>query len=364
MDLKKNVVLPAISIIAPMYNVENYVGQCLDSILAQTFQDYELIIVDDCSTDNSAAIVEKYALRFGDKLKFVKMEKNTGAAALPRNYGITLAKGKYIALIDPDDVFTPKALEAMYKAAEETQADVVHTEKYFISEAEVIDNKTPLKLNTLEVGNKVDKPTFESFNLEDRIKAYVKHRFFWYPWGKLFRRDLVIENKVEFPNWPTADDTIFCFKCMCLAKNYVRIPDITNVYRIREGSLTNKDLDAEKYLHRWLQITIEGANIIDNFMDKFEIFVQKPILKYSVIDFFIQEKLNWISRVYPKNTVLTIYKLLLKEFSNKYGNNKAFISYIFNTMNVYRIRISQLQLQIKQLQQQINEFQQKLQATT
>ena len=180
---KKNLTsrFPAISIIAPMYNVEPYLEQCLNSILNQTFQDYELIIVDDCSTDNSVAIVKDYVPRFGDKLKLVRMKKNTGAAALPRNHGINISRGKYIALIDPDDLFMPNALEVMYEAAEERQADVVHTERFFISEAEMIDDKTPLKVNTLEVGNKVDKPTFETSDLEERIKAYVRHRFFWYP---------------------------------------------------------------------------------------------------------------------------------------------------------------------------------------
>ena len=350
---------PAISIIAPMYNVGKYLEECLDSILSQTFQDYELIIVDDRSTDNSVEIVENYKPRFEGKLKLVTMEKNTGAAALPRNFGIKLAKGKYIAFMDPDDLFTQNALASLYKAAEETQADVVHTEKYFTCGEERVKEGTQLKVKTSEAGLKVDKITLETEKLEERINLYIKLRFFWYPWGKLFRRDLVIKNDIQFPNWPTADDTIFCFKCLCLAKNYVRIPDITYIYRLRDDSLTNKTLQVEKYLHRWLRIVVEGTAILDDFTNKFEIFVEKPELKYAVIDFFIQEKLNWIYKIYPESTILKIYNLLHKEF-DEYGEDAALMAYMFNIMNIYRIRLMRSEQYVAHYQQQLKELQQKI----
>ena len=353
--------IPAISIIAPMYNVEKYVGQCLESILRQTFKDYELLIVDDCSTDNSKNIVEEYEPRFDGKLKYIKMKKNTGAAALPRNTGIRLSRGKYIAFIDPDDLFINNALEDLFNAAESTQADVVHTEKFYISKDEVIGKGSKLKMTSYERGSLVDKITLEEEDLEKRIRTYANWRYFWFPWGKLFNRDFVVKNDITFPNWPTADDTIFCFKCLCLAKNYVRIPSITNIYRIRDDSLTNKNLQLDKYIHRWLNITIEGTRIIDNFMNEIDFFKEHSELKYIAMDFFIREKLNWFYRVYKGNVPYKVDPFLRKEFSVDPENNIALMSYLFNTVNIYNIHFGNQRRKILQLQQQIKELQKKIQ---
>ena len=98
---------PKISIIMAMYNVEKYLEDCLESLLAQTFQDYEIIIVDDCSTDNSCAVAESYMKIFNkkaqEKLRLIRSEKNSGSGGMPRNIGISFARGKYIYFVDSDD---------------------------------------------------------------------------------------------------------------------------------------------------------------------------------------------------------------------------------------------------------------------
>ena len=73
-------ICPAVSVVVPLYNVEKYIGECLDSLLAQTFQDFEVVVVDDCSTDNNVKVVESYAPKFGGRLKLTRMKKNTGSA--------------------------------------------------------------------------------------------------------------------------------------------------------------------------------------------------------------------------------------------------------------------------------------------
>ena len=80
--------MPAVSIIVPMYNVEKYVGEFLESILAQTFQDFEVIVVDDCSTDNSRTVVESYVEKFGGRLKLETTLTNSGHGAFPRDKGV------------------------------------------------------------------------------------------------------------------------------------------------------------------------------------------------------------------------------------------------------------------------------------
>ena len=87
---------PQISVIIPMYNAEKYIRQCLISVLASKFKNYEVLVVDDCSTDNSVAEVRKLLPHFDGRLKLLSTEKNSGGAGIPRNIGIKNAAGKYV----------------------------------------------------------------------------------------------------------------------------------------------------------------------------------------------------------------------------------------------------------------------------
>ncbi|MBR0262196.1 MAG: glycosyltransferase family 2 protein [Selenomonadaceae bacterium] len=124
--------LPKISVIIPLYNAEKYIGDCLESLLVQTFQDFEVIVVDDCSTDNSVAIVQSYAEKFGGRLKIARTKKNSGGGGyVPRNLGLNLSRGEYVIFMDSDDAVTPDALEKLYTTAKKFDADVVGCEKYY-----------------------------------------------------------------------------------------------------------------------------------------------------------------------------------------------------------------------------------------
>ena len=104
---------PKVSVIIPMYNAEKYLGVCLESLLIQTCADFEVIVVDDCSTDSSIAIAESYLEKFGDRLKIVELPANTGSGAVPRNVGLEIASGKYVYFVDNDDLLIDTALETL-----------------------------------------------------------------------------------------------------------------------------------------------------------------------------------------------------------------------------------------------------------
>lgn len=111
-----------ISIIIPVYNVEEYLSKCIDSVLAQTFSDYEIILVDDGSPDNSPKICDNYAAK--DRRIKVIHQKNGGLSAA-RNAGLAIANGKYILFVDSDDYISPNMLEVMYSNTKQTNADIV-----------------------------------------------------------------------------------------------------------------------------------------------------------------------------------------------------------------------------------------------
>ena len=120
--------IPGISVIIPMYNAERYIKSCIMSVLRQTLQDFELICVDDCSTDNTVQVVMELAQK-DSRIRLVKLAQNSGGASEPRNMGLRLSRGKYIMFLDADDMYTPTALEELGMIAEKWQADVVHTEQ-------------------------------------------------------------------------------------------------------------------------------------------------------------------------------------------------------------------------------------------
>ena len=115
-----------ISIIIPIYNVEKYLKRALDSIINQTmdFRDIEVIMVDDCSTDNSKKIMEEYSNKYPNFISLYH-KKNSGRAAIPRNTGLQIASGEYIMFLDPDDEYSLDACEQLYNTIKKNNVDMV-----------------------------------------------------------------------------------------------------------------------------------------------------------------------------------------------------------------------------------------------
>ena len=345
--------IPEVSIVAPTYNVEKYVGQFLDSILAQTFKDFELILIDDGSTDRSVEIAESYVERFDGRMHLIKREKNSGGDAVPKNTGIRLSRGKYLLILDSDDMIMKDALEKLHAIAEETQADVLHAERYFTTKADVVDKNTKLKIETSESGNFVDKPTFVTDDLAERMKLYAQSRFFWFHWSKFFRRDFIVENQIELPNLPASSDLVFSFKCLCLAKKYVRIPTIYNIYRLREGSMTRDKLSAAKFVKKWVTILVDGLNVMEEFMNGLDFFKQHPKYQFLVRDFYIQQVFHWTDRLYRKATPAMVNSIVQREFAEHPEFSTELIGYLFSYANFYRASLVDTRQQLAKLKSEL-----------
>ena len=203
--------VPAISVIIPMYNAEKYIAECLESILIQTLQNFEVIVVDDCSNDKSTEIVEHYIPKFGGRLKLFGTEKNSGSGALPRNKGLKLSRGEYIFFVDADDMIIPETLDELYIAAKNFSADVVYTEKYFEANSDLS--------NIYIAGDSADKPILGTENLAERVHALINRKFFLTTWSKFVRRDFLIEHEIFFPLFAPAEDDVWTYALIFYAKN-------------------------------------------------------------------------------------------------------------------------------------------------
>ncbi|MBR1804747.1 MAG: glycosyltransferase family 2 protein [Selenomonadaceae bacterium] len=181
-----------VSVIVALYNAEKYIAECLDSLLAQTFVDFEVIVVDDCSTDSSCAIVEGYHEKFNGRLTLSHMETNTGCGALPRNKGMMLACGEYVAFLDDDDMFTKTALEELYTLAKDFDADVVYCEDNY----RIKPDGSGVHREIQGVRTLVDKPTFEADSLEIRVQQILQDKYLQPQWKKFVRRSLIVEHEI------------------------------------------------------------------------------------------------------------------------------------------------------------------------
>ena len=185
-----------ISVIVPVYNTEKYLNRCIDSILAQTFTDFELLLIDDGSTDNSGVILDEYAI----KDKRVKVfHKENGGVSRARNLGIENAQGEYLSFIDSDDYIRPNMYSELIAVADEYKVDLVVSD--IEQNGKVLINKTPslCKIEKQEIHDKV----LPYFTWNDSLGAGAYTTM-------LIKRSVLSENGVKFyENFAFQEDTMF-----------------------------------------------------------------------------------------------------------------------------------------------------------
>ena len=139
--MKKNRILltgreeaqPLVTVITPIFNAQNFIAETIESVIDQTYQNWEMIIVDDCSTDNSRDIVKKYEVK-DSRIKLIELEVNFGGPARPRNVGLDISKGDYLAFLDADDVWLENKLQVQISEMLVNNLDFTSTDSKFIDD--------------------------------------------------------------------------------------------------------------------------------------------------------------------------------------------------------------------------------------
>lgn len=228
-----------ISVITPVYNVENYLSKCVDSILNQTFTDFELIIVDDGSPDSCGKIADEY-LKKDNRVKVI--HKENGGAPSARNAGIEIASGEYFYFPDSDDWIESTYLEKLYKLAKKTGVKMVisgYTMEYF----EQGKNQS----YSVSVGEKVYS---NQQKVRNNLHDYFDNMMIAVPWNKLYKASYIRENGFKFPNlkW---DDLHFNMEViMDIDSVAISNSDGYHFFRSRVGSETTTVFDGLLYKKR------------------------------------------------------------------------------------------------------------------
>ncbi len=277
-DLQK----PGVAVIVPVYNAEDHLRQCLDSILAQTFTDFELVCVDDGSTDSSPAILSEYAA--ADKRVRVVRQENRGAGAA-RNTGIASSNSDYLVFWDSDDYFDSTALETMYKLSQEKNADVcVCSGKQDMDEGAIVAPAPGyMKRKYLP-----ETMPFSRFDWETHIFDFTTATV----WNKMFKRSFVEAEDLHFTNRRTAEDVPFVLPALAMAMRIMVTPKQLINHRVgRPGSLFSElSANPSEQIDGWIdarkELEAHHALPVDSFMRKATAAVCSLLLRLNTWESF------------------------------------------------------------------------------
>lgn len=221
---------PLVSVITPMYNAEKHISETIESVLNQTYKNWEMIIVDNCSTDDSADIIKLYQ-KNNSKIKYIKLDYNSGGPARPRNIGLENAKGEYIAFLDADDVWLPKKLEVQVKFLNKNpNVDICHTL------ANVIN------------GNSVYKGYFDNQRVFNKVKPFISQNNILFYTNNININSTLMRNEntlrfEEDKNLVALEDWKYWIDSKKNGKKIVLIKEILLNYRIHQSSISNRGSD-------------------------------------------------------------------------------------------------------------------------
>ncbi len=239
----KSVQTPAISVIVPVYNVESYLPECLDSLLAQSFGDFEIVVVDDGSTDGSVRIVESYATDHPDRIRAFR--KPNGGLSDARNYGLDRAVGAYLAFVDGDDTVMPRMLELMHERAMMSGADLVICGIENYSDGD-------------DRGVYFPEPDMSVFGHSLAEESRLLYRVDASACNKLYSRGLFERSGIRFHVGLRFEDVPTTYRLLPCANRVEKVDEPLYRYRHdREGSIVGC------YDTRYLDL-IEGFRLIDD----------------------------------------------------------------------------------------------------
>lgn len=224
---------PLVSVVIPVYNSENFLGEALNSILMQTYKNLEIICVDDGSTDSSPKILEEYKNK--DKRISVYRKKNGGGAGATRNYGLERATGDYLYFFDSDDIANKDLIKKSVEKAIKTDSDIVVFNGFIFRDNDINNKERKYGYNR-EVLNNCNKEVFSYKDFPDSILNLINV----VPWNKLVRREIVINNNIRYDEISSSDDVTFSALCVLAAKRISVLEDSLIFYRVgHAGSITS-----------------------------------------------------------------------------------------------------------------------------
>jgi len=311
--------IPKVSVIIPVYNIEEYLSECLDTVLNQTLKEIEIICVDDGSTDNSLDILINYAKK--DKRMTIIKQENLHSG-IARNAGLTVAKGNYLSFLDADDFFELNMLEKMYKKLLKKKSDIIicRCKSIDLKNGQFDEKKFNKSLN-LELIPKKD--TFSVLEISKNIFQLCEG----WTWDKLFRADLILSNNIRFQNLTIFNDNQFTYTALCLSKSITTIKKrfVIKRHGHKKSLSANRNKDPSCFLlaFKKIKFNLEKAGLFN--------LVKESFWKWAIKLCIIQLKnLDQNSKEY-------LYNILHKKFNSwEYIDNSPKSSTRYRSLHYIR----------------------------
>ena len=354
---------PAISVVVPMFNSEEYIDECLESILNQTFQNFEVIIVDDCSTDNSVQIVESYAPKFNGRLRLTKTETNSGGGGyVPRNIGFKLARGEYVIFIDSDDFILLTALETLYDAAKQYDADVVYTSAYYRMQKlnDFILHRDGEGRKLLREGLQ-DEPTLtidEPNKILSQLLLEEREGNFRNPWSKFIKRKLLTEHRIFFPTrMTTGGDFIWVINVYCHANRFLRLPTPFYFYRLNTASVTKKKREPSNQIFYWISEFVDFVKHLSALENENDVLRDNPAYCLAAFESHFNWCLNRTNEARNELSNQDVYAALRRKCADDSSDLTVpfFFSFIDNERKVSESRLKTIK-QLEKERDQLKKF--------
>lgn len=228
---------PLFSIIVPIYKVEKYLSQCIDSILAQTFEDFELILIDDGSPDNCPAICDAYAGKDG-RIRVIHQEN--GGIVRAREAGILAASGKYICWVDGDDFIAKELLEHLHHILQtQNEPDIIcfdYCRYYEDSDPHLKPSNDNDPVPGLYDKKRLEREIYP-YMLRDSRKKFAAYRIYASLWSKCFKREIIADHYCKDPRITIGDDEAFVYECLFFADTVFCSSEVLYYYRQRSVSI-------------------------------------------------------------------------------------------------------------------------------
>jgi len=292
---------PLLSIIVPIYNVEQYVDKCIQSILNQTYQNLEIILVDDGATDRSGSIADSYAAK--DK-RIKVFHKENGGLSDARNYGLDHVTGDYILFVDSDDFIENTMCERLFAVANSTNADIVSCNYYIYREDDDIS------IHTMSVQD--DTRTFTGMDMLRYYLLKTEPFDLNVVWNKLFKSELFNGTVlVRFPKGRVQEDNFTIFRLFLNANTIVTVNEPLYYYVQRAGSIM------ANFSRRFMTDTVESHIYMNDYLMDHCSSVKNELQLY-LLNSYVE-----LSRRVCANKCKTEYKDLLTQYKHYVLNHTA-----------------------------------------
>ena len=305
-----------VSVIIPIYNAGEYLERAIKSVINQTlgFENIELILVDDKSTDNSRNIIQNFADKY-DNIVPIFMEKNTGSPSIPRNEAIKKSTSDFIMFMDNDDEYYGDICEVFYNAMISTNADLVSCPYYDYDSISQKENTFDVKNENSIIED--DKIIYE----DDLILAFDNVVI----WNKIFKKEIIIKNDIQFHE-TVGEDFVFCTEYLVNIKKRVWLKDYHGYHKhVRDDSLiTNVDIESIKEKLNAHEYIYEL--IIDRIDNNRDFFIN------NIFELTVESTIAEIPSLKSRDEMLEILQLLY-DFEKKISYTGYAANFIINFIN-------------------------------